>query len=332
MSDYSSETPARVPAHLAPAQSLQPGPSEEFRRLAFHEVETRRLLSIVGLLAMGVLILFVAHYYLNDPPLLHDLSRDIGLAFVIASLGAALYETYARKHFELKLLTSFLDAVMGDWSHPDIWSVVKAQVIEKDVMREKLRIGLEIERDDRVGQGQMLCRICVNYALHGLKTSRERVCIRHFLDMHLQVPQHNLPRFTGISIDGEPEIKLAPPDVSSDGKFTRYIDIPARGRGGKVVASDREEVIYVPGNHCFTMTEITRGIELFIDKIPDDVRICFTIRPANVENVELKRGMTGSFKDENLLLLPGQNIEFFFKYRDGQECQVKTPASSADGT
>jgi hypothetical protein len=332
VNDYSPEEPARIPAHPVSVQSLQTGPSEEFRRLAFHEVETRRLLSIVGLLALGVLILFVAHYYLNAPPLLHDLARDIGLAFVIASLGAALYETYARKHFELKLLTSFLDAVMGDWSHPDIWSVVKAQVIEKDVMREKLRIGLEIQRDNRVAQGQMLCRVCVNYALHGLKTSRERVRIRHFLDMHLQVPHHNLPCFTRISIGGEPEINLAPPDVTADGKFTRDIEVPARGKGGKVVTSDREEVIYVPGNHCFTMTEITRGIELFIDKIPDDVRICFTIRPGNVENVELKRGMSGSFKDENLLLLPGQNIEFLFKYRDGQECQVKTPASSADGT
>jgi hypothetical protein len=66
----------------------------------------------------------------------------------------------------------------------------------------------------------------------------------------------------------------------------------------------------------FTMNEITKGVEVCLDGIPENMRVSMTIRSAELEQVKLRAHTP--FRNDNLVLLPGQFIEFFFQYRDEQ--------------
>jgi len=314
MSDYSVPDVDMAPAESARMQ-VDNASTETNRRAAYRLIQFRHWATIAIMVTGGSAAIVMAHVYFVSAPLEHDLLRDFGIAVLVAALGAILYENYARSRFEHLLLTSFLGAVVSDWSRPDIWDVVKAQVIEKPVIRDHLRLGIELVSDPRLGSGKMLLKMRVRYSLNSLRTRPQAVTVRHFLDAHLQIKQHNLPRFDSIKIDDR-EIDLTATQAIKHGKFATQVTVPQKGARGVEVLSDRTEIAYVPGNHCFTMNEITKGVEVCLDGIPENMRVSMTIRSAELEQIKLK--MHVPFKNENLVLLPGQFIEFFFQYKEEQ--------------
>lgn len=291
-----------------------PNPAEAYQHLAIVFMQYQFWLFIGTMAILGAAFISISIYAaLPLVDVLHDVVRDIGIAILVACIIAALYETHARLKFEVKLMNYFLDVVVSDWSRPDVWKTVKSQIIEKTAIREKLRMAIRLQRDDKIGDDRMLLKLNVQYELHGLRSNPTIVSVEHFLDSHLKIEACNLPRFDYIQIGAE-NIPINEKTVNDNFEFSHKVEVPAQGDGGVSVITMRQETVYIPGNHCFAMNEITRGIELCLEELPRDLSAFVIIRPhSHVTGVELRPDSPNHFKDDDQVLLPGQIIELVFQ-------------------
>jgi hypothetical protein len=210
-------------------------------------------------------------------------------------------------------MTGFLGAVIADWSRQDVWEAMKSQFLEKKVIREHFRVGVPLLADDRVGPGQMLLKLNVEYELRGLRSEPTPTTIEHFLDWHFKIKGQELPRFNCVNIAGK-TIPRDPKYFNDKGEFTyatnvSQYDLPIP------VTSLREEVVYFPGTHCFVLNEITKGIEICLDEIPPNIQLFVTVRPhKDLKYKELKLDSVDQhIFARNLVLFPGQIIELLFQ-------------------
>lgn len=90
--------------------------------------------------------------------------------------------------------------------------------------------------------------------------------------------------------------------------------------------SSREEVVYFPGTHCFVLNEITKGIEICLNAIPDDIKVFVTVRPhPNLKYRELKLACgEDQIKIDDIVLFPGQIIELLFQPKEHSPAQSET--------
>ncbi|MGZ5884249.1 MAG: hypothetical protein ACXWJE_07775 [Burkholderiaceae bacterium] len=272
---------------------------------------------IIGVLILFGTSLYAASDWIRSDSSMHHLLRDIGIAILVAAIIAIVYETYARTRFELMLMNSFLGAVIADWSRQDIWDVLKAQIIEKSVIRENFRIGIRLTPDKRLAPGQMLLKMNVEYDLLGLRSKAIDINVEHFLDWHFKIKGHDLPRFCCVRI-ADNEIPLDSEHISKRGEFSCPVRVPAKGKGALPVASIREEVVYCPGTNCFVLNEITKGLEICLEEIPEDFLLFVTVRPhGNLKYRELKvNSAEHRVKINNMVLFPGQVVELLFQPRE----------------
>jgi len=284
-------------------------PIEEYKRVAEILVENLRW-AIIGLMFLTAApLLLYAQFGLDKHSILYDLCRDIGIAILVAVLIAIAYETYARLHFEIKLMTSVIGTLIAEWSRDDIWDEVKKQLIEKRVIREKLRINIKLYSDERLPNGQMVLALNIRYELHGLRSAPEQILIVHYLDKHLKAKGAELPCFESIAIGGKSYPVI---DHVKDGILSESVQVARKGGKPIDVVIGRKSIIYVPGIHYFTMTEITKGIELHMEEIPDELEAFFSIRP-HMADMRLEVNPIDEVKFDDVLLLSGQGIEFLFK-------------------
>jgi hypothetical protein len=129
----------------------------------------------------------------------------------------------------------------------------------------------------------------------------------HYLDDHIK--GENLPRFERIEINGH----AYSTHHIREGRFTTFVELENKNGAPTKIAIERRELTYIPGSYNLTMTEMTKGIKLLVSEFPPELEIIVNIRP-QVEKVFLEKGHPESFDD--IILLPGQNIEFRFKYKD----------------
>jgi len=303
---------------ISEARIPKPTISEAYRVIATSGTSEYIRLFIIAMLLITAAAFLLSAELSSSNSLLHHIPRDIGIAALVAALIAVYYETYARLRFESALLNGFLGAVISDWSREDIWTTVKAQVIEKQVFRQNLRLVIQLCPAKALAErGQMLMKINVEYELCGLRSTSTEAQIAHFLDVHLKNKEENLPRFKSIQIDGK-DIPIRDDTIDEKGRFIRTLSVPAKGRPGRKVSTERYEIIYIPGNHSFTMNEIAKGIELCMSgDIPPNLTVAAVIRPdPSTENIEFTEASGAHFHDPNLVLLPGQTIEFIFRRKE----------------
>ncbi len=281
---------------------------------ALKKVASHMLWILIGVFTLAGAGFLVLHHYLDHNSVSHHVIRDIGIAIIVAAIISAVYETYARIRFELLLMTSFLGAVIADWSRQDIWNALKAQIIEKTVVRENFRIAIRLDYDKRVAQGQMLLKLQVSYDLRGLRSRRTTAKIEHFLDWHFKIKDQNLPCFSRVQV-GEKQYEPGDPCFKGNGEFVCIVDVPPKDHGAVHVTSSREEVIYFPGTHCFVLNEITKGLEICLNSIPDDIILFITVRPhQGLKYRELKFASgDDQIKIDDVVSFPGQIIELLFQ-------------------
>lgn len=237
---------------------------------ALKNIASNMLWVIFALLLIAGAAFISLSSFVESYPVVHDLIRDIGIAILVAAIITAVYEWYARLRFELMLMNSFLGAVIADWSRQDIWNALKSQIIEKTVIRENFRLAIRLQPDSRLADGQMLLKMQVSYALRGLRSESMTAKIEHFLDWHFKVKGHNLPCFNSIKVGGN-NIPLESNAFNKKGEFMYHVKVPAKDGETIPVTSSRQEIIYFPGTHCFVLNEITKGIEICLNSIPDDI-------------------------------------------------------------
>lgn len=292
---------------------------------ALKKVASHMLWILIGIFAILGIALVGARHLINEQSIWHHLVRDIGIAIIVAAIISAVYETYARIRFELLLMTSFLGAIIADWSRQDIWNALKSQIIEKTVIRENFRVAVRLEDDPRVAPGQMVLKMQVSYDLHGLRSRRTTAKIEHFLDWHFKIKNENLPCFSRVKV-GKKNYLPSDPCFKKNGEFVCLVDVPPKDHGTVHVTSSREEVIYFPGTHCFVLNEISKGIEIVLNDIPDEITLFVTVRPhPHLKYRELKPASgDDQLKIDDIVLFPGQIIELLFQPKQHSSAQSET--------
>jgi uncharacterized membrane protein (DUF485 family) len=280
---------------------------------------------------VGAVVFLTAAWFAEGHSFWRDILRDVGIAFLVAIIVSAIYEVFARSHYDEKVREGKVHAVLEEIVHKDIWGEVRRQVIEKDMIREKAKIKMKLQRKpDLFGENssQVLLWVDFSYELNGLRSKTRRVTLGHNLDNHIKRSELGLPRFEDIVIGKtvydcrnvaqtgksagtqKVNIKGATLDLSK-GTFRKEIYLRPREAKGVAVETRRQEITYVPGSYNLTMGEMTQGISIHLLELPFDIVAEVNIVPHTNDPVHLH--VAEPYVRENLLLLPGQTIEFRFK-------------------
>lgn len=287
----------------------------------------------------GIIVGGINAYQVHDYSIWREIIRDIGIACLVAAVITFIFELHARSRSDLETITGVLNMTMGDVVRPDIWTEVKAQIIQSRVVREKMEV--RITSVEPVGGpfGPAILTMHTEYDLHGLHYKKETgMTVAHDLDEHVpgsdmtQFPQlAGLPRFDYIKVGNEVVVAETPPDSPAPdtkyvngGHFTYPLEIPPREQGSVHVIVRRKEIFYIPGSYNLAMGEITNGVVLHLESLPENVEASINLRP-HAEGVPLPKGWPPLKSFERSILLPGQVIEFRFR-------RIKKPSATVAGT
>lgn len=269
------------------------------------------------LAVVGTALLLVAH---NNPRrlLLHDLTHDIGIAFIVSSLVTIVYETYARTRFDLAKISALLDTVYGSGIPPRVWERIKETLLKREVMRKNAVIHLGVLRDGNVGPHNLVLDVDLAYDLASLQSKAVEYLVVHGLDEHITA--HNLPRFMYASIGSRSEVITDSRSWSTtdellsvaNGSLSLKVLLRPNSEDAAVpLRIRRREVRECPGSYYLIMTEVTDGVTVYLDECPADVDVEVAIRPSEAFR-HLKSGDLVLVEDP---LLPGHGLEFKFTPR-----------------
>jgi hypothetical protein len=282
---------------------------------------------------IGAVIFLTAAWLLQSYVFWRDISRDVGIAFLVAIIVSAIYELFARSRYDEKVREGKVHAVLEEIVHKDIWAEVRRQVIERDMIREKAKIRMRLQRKpDLFGENssQVLLWVDFSYELNGLRSKPRRVMLAHNLDDHIKRGELALPRFEEVVIGktvydctnaaqqlksksiGQQKVNIKGATLNlSKGTFRKELYLRPREAKGVAVETRRWEITYVPGSYNLTMAEMTQGISVHLLELPFDIAAEVNILPHT--NLPVPLRVAEPYVFENLLLLPGQTIEFRFK-------------------
>lgn len=239
-----------------------------------------------------------------------DLLRELGTAILIAVVVGVLIEFYRSERHHIQTVNEIASVLTG--IDPNVWTDVHELLREKKVIRRDLRIRLEVQRSPELRDHEAILLAEIDYDLHGLINKHVSVQIEHELDYQFDAPALTLPRFDRIAIEianQEPRVYTSEEIRRQfpDGRFRHQIDVPAREHGCIRVRTQRRELVHAPGSYNLYLPEFTKGINIRIARLPDEVRAEMLIRPLGTVLKEI-----GNEWLSDALLFPGQGIEIKF--------------------
>jgi hypothetical protein len=231
-----------------------------------------------------------------------EVSRDIGMAFVIAAIVTTTYEGYARQRAAAETMEDLLDKIVGDIVEKRTWEEMRQQILEKTAVRRSTIIRMKMRRDQNLPESQRVLWVNTDYRLANLRSHTQEEPVLHFLDGYMRIDDAELPRFVRITIDGDVE------DLTKVGdRFEKKVTLPARGDADVPVSIEREEVVYVPGAYTLIMSELTELESITMWDIPEDVEV-------EVNCIFDEKFLnSGTAFRPNRVLLPGQCVEVRFR-------------------
>ncbi|MFL5381165.1 MAG: hypothetical protein ACJ8GN_01440 [Longimicrobiaceae bacterium] len=270
-----------------------------------------------------VISLLVLSWALSLPEtnIWRELLRDVAIAGIVSVVVGGVFELHVRSKFYLDTVERVLGAIVNDLVRPDVWQEVKKQVIERDYIRESADIKLSLMDDPTRGlpPGAMLLWMGFGYNVCGLRSTKRKAEIVHRLDDHLS--DCGFPKLLSFKVDGVPiDIKV------EKGWFKYLLDVNEQGGKSRHITTERQELVYIPGSYNLTMSAMTKGIKIFLSALPKGVSASVSIRPHR-DPVNLVVNDTLDTEFENVLLLPGQLIEFRFT-RDDDFLSIQSRTSS----
>lgn len=297
---------------------------------------------LLGITVLVALPLLLWAHIIDEHSFWHDLIRDVGIAFLVAAIVAAIYELHARSRFDIETMVGVLDATIGEIIRLDVWKAVKCQIIERDMIRQGVEIHLDVKPIAELF-GPAVLSMQFEYDLYGLHSKpKENVTLMHYLDAHLMHDEllkyehaKDLPKFEQITVGSKDyPVTPCPNDHIKDGRFTASINLGAKDGEPIHIITKRKEITYIPGSYNLMMGEITRGVVLHLTGLPPDIEASVNMRPHTEHGVPLRVDDTlRYFKDT--ILLPGQGIEFRFKYKPTlpkpAPFETDAPPAASDG-
>lgn len=249
-----------------------------------------------------------------------DLARDLGIAFIVSSLVAGLFELYRSLHHQIQSMRDVIDAVMADKLTKEVWFELEDLIDKKSVLRKELRIRLEASRDGALQSHEARLRVELEYVLIGIGRKPQAIKLAHDLDYQLANSLAKLPRFERITVVRMTEDAF---DTASEEKVFDECDLNQSNRNGRFeldlkplagkdylrVRIVREELAHIPGSYNFYTPEFAKGLRVLVAQCPENVRTEVWVRPQG-EGKHLVR--TGNEWWTEELILPGQGVEIKF--------------------
>jgi len=264
----------------------------------------------LGTVILGSILLYVSSEVLKgqaELELWHDLSRDVGIAFIVAAIVAAIYELHARTRLDRETVAGVLTTVMNDVVDDGVWNETKSQIFEKESVRKEGIIKISIEENKALPPGQFQVWVQFDYKLCGLRSKPRRVKVKHFLDSFMNAEALKLPRFDQIVIGDETYKGEKLLRYINNGTFIKSVHINKKGDASTPVTVERHEIVYIPGSYNLAMGELTNGVRVQLIEVPDWISVEINMKS------ELHKVVEGSIVDCHKFFLPGQGIEFRFK-------------------
>jgi hypothetical protein len=273
----------------------------------------RLSLLVVG--AVGLVLLLLSnkalaetHRYWSD--ILQDALRDLGIAFIVSSVVAGLFELYRSQSHTFDGMKAVIDAVLGEQISPEVWLELKDLIAAKECIRRRGRIRLEISTHEKLPGHQRVLNVEYEYELHALTSKATKVTVSHELDYQLQCDELGLPRFRQLVVRGGSKNRTLTPEelktYSVKGKIS--VDVALRPRHGHpyMIRTQRSEIVNFPGSYNLYTPEFMKDVSITFVGCPADANLEVFVRPQGKGQLLTKIDDTWSCGH---LLMPGQGIE-----------------------
>jgi len=207
-----------------------------------------------------------------------EVSRDVGIAFIVAGIISIIYEWSTRtteKKIEMK---SILDESLSTFIPNVVWNEVKTEVLLRKVFRSNMELRLkvlegEFKFDDKadsikIPEDKIVLKTILSYNLYGISTGNSNVDVKHHLDQHMRNNDMRLPCFTSATIKGgENESKIYIGDELAALVDSRTGCLSLSGKNNvktsylnqtnpTVICIERYEIVNVPGLYTMVMPEM----------------------------------------------------------------------------
>ncbi|HET6892851.1 MAG TPA: hypothetical protein VFH31_17230, partial [Pyrinomonadaceae bacterium] len=286
------------------------------------------ILLVVALLAVGITLIVIAYnltaYDNEEPSLLHHLTRDIGIAFIVSGLVTFAYETYARTRFDLGKISSLLETVYGSGVPPPVWESIKETLLERELIRRNVIVRLRVFRNPNPTDKELVLEVDLAYELQNLLSKEKEFIVSHGLDEHITAT--DLPCFVNASIGERTEVFEGESFKTADGVMEVHdgrLDMKVTLRRFSDNAPvffriRRREARDCPGSYYLIMTEVTERLRVYLDECADDVAVELIVRPREGERT-LRQGDVKIIEEP---LLPGHGLEFKFRTKPTENANV----------
>jgi hypothetical protein len=238
---------------------------------------------------------------------MRDLLRDVGIAFVVAAIVAAIYELHARARFDRETMRGVLGSIYNDIVDGSVWDEIRNQVLDKEVVRKNGEITLGLKENTSLPQGQHILWVEFEYDLCGLRSTPRRVELRHFLDSFMNSSELELPRFDQIVIGDDVHKGASLASCINKGVFKKKLSVDGREGTPIRIVVERHEIVYVPGAYNLIMGELTDGVRIHLQRITPGIQLEVNIK-SKISQLE-----EDGFLHCKKFFLPHQGVEFRFK-------------------
>jgi len=243
----------------------------------------------------------------KDNPWL-QLLYEIGFALVVSAVVSAIYELHERVQYEERALKGVLKGVIDELVVPGVWDAIHEQIVDKHIFRQDAVLKISLSPPDDFRNNLQKLRVTLSYNLFAARPTPRKSTVRHQLNFHLYSEKDGFPRFERIVFGRHNLIgqNLAK-HVSHEGVFSMQWD-PVRDGNPIEISVERVELTNVPGSYYFTFLELTQGVRIEVDALPEgiDGEICALPETKPYKMIQ------DEIVERRTLILPGQSIEFRF--------------------
>jgi hypothetical protein len=242
-----------------------------------------------------------------------EVSRDIGIALVVAVVVAHIFEFYERTLQTVETMDRLIDMRMADQLGTAIWDEMKKVLRGKQVIRRNAGIRIKARRHTELPNYLALISLEFGYDLCSLQDEEVNFIVVHELDYQFSAPEINVPCFERVMVHGVKGIEVYEGNTLAricDGKALKLsVTLPSRDEGHTRIIAERQELVPAPGSFNLYMTEFTRSLTLQMDETLEDVDVEVRVRPEGPGQTVEK---SGKYWVCESLLLPGQGVEIKF--------------------
>jgi hypothetical protein len=294
-------------------------------------------LYLVCALFIGIILILVSAIFRTsaDSEYLIDISRDIGIGFIVSVLVVTFIEWRAGLTLRTEIAEDVLEAVFRRIVPDVIFDQVRDSTFRSDVLRRDWQIQLTIlpveenraayraVRDQAKTEQVYLIQSTVTYALENLNDSDISFPLTHGIDSELSIEEHGIPCFTELEFGGD-LYRFEPTEIFSRyGEGESFVDrgltlsrepnemlaektVQINRAGTTVVRYKLIRALRVPGIYVISCATPADGVTVQISGVSE---LGFDVRPLHPQARHIAESESGRRWTFPYGMLPWQGIQ-----------------------